>query len=204
MSFGVMQQSMSATTMSRLIAGLIALALVIAAACEAGHTPVRETGESAGTASVGASVAVARSARNSELPVANPARTECGVIAELLRSAATAVGHGSSTITPPRDTTDRLGDTPEEACVVAWHDSTAHGLPIRNVYARLERSGWHRRDRLVDASGPGSEALAFSRGGAVCVVSGEEDVADDDDTTYLPAPGFNIMATCFHDRPDPR
>jgi hypothetical protein len=189
---------------SRLIAGLIALALVIAGACEAGHTPARQAGESAGTASVGASVAVARSAGNSELPVANAARTECGAIAELLRSAARAVGDSSSAITPPRDTTDRLGDTPEEACVVAWHDSTAHGLPVRDVFARLERSGWHRRERLVDASGPGGEALAFSRGGAVCVVRGEEDVADDDDSTRVPAPGFNITATCFHDRPDPR
>lgn len=199
-----MQQSIYVRTVSRLIAGLIALALVIAGACEAGHTPVRQTGESVGTASVGASVAVARSARNSALPVANAARTECGAIAELLRSAAMAVGDGSSTITPPRDTTDRLGNTPEEACVVAWHDSTAHGLPLHDVYARLERSGWHRRDRLVDASGPGSEALAFSRGGAVCVVSGEEDVADDADSAHLPAPGFNITATCFRDRPDPR
>ena len=120
-----MQQSIYVRTVSRLIAGLIALALVIAGACEAGHAPVRQTGESAGTASVGASVAVARSARNSELPVANAARTECGAIAELLRSAAMTVGDGSSTITPPRDTTDRLGNTPEEACVVAWHDSTA-------------------------------------------------------------------------------
>jgi len=197
-----MQQSIYVRTVSRLIAGLIAP--VIAGACEASHAPVRQTGESAGTASVGASVAVARSARNSELPVANAARTECGAIAELLRSAAMAVGDDSSTITAPRDTTDRLGNTPEEACVVAWHDSTAHGLPLHDVYGRLERSGWHRRDRLVDASGPGSEALAFSRGGAVCVVSGEEDVADDADSAHLPAPGFNITATCFRDRPDPR
>jgi hypothetical protein len=188
---------------SRLIAGLIALALVITGACETGHTPARQAGESAGTASVAASVAVATSARN-ELPVANAIRTECGAIVELLRSAAIAVGDASSMITPPRDTTDRLDNAPEEACVVAWHDSTAHGLPLHDVYARLERTGWHRRNRLVDASGPGSEALAFSRGGAVCVVSGEADVADDDDSTRIPAPGFNITATCFRDRPDPR
>jgi hypothetical protein len=188
-----MQQSIYARRVSRLIAGLIAVALVIGGACEGGHTPVRKAGESAGTASGGASAAVA-----------NAARTECGAIAELLQSAAMAIGDGSSTITPPRDTTDRLGNTPEEACVVGWRDSTAHGLPLQDVYARLERSGWHRRDRLVDASGPGTEALAFSRGGAVCVVNGEEDVADDADSTYVPAPGFTITATCFRDRPDPR
>ncbi|MHB2033116.1 MAG: hypothetical protein ACYCVE_07065 [Gemmatimonadaceae bacterium] len=182
---------------------MIAFATVISGACEAGHTPARQAGESAATASGGASAAVAGSARTSELPVANAFRTGCGAIAELLRSAAMAVGDGASAITPPRDTTDQLGNTPEEACVVAWRDSTAHGLPLRDVYARLEGSGWRRRDRLVDASGPGSEALAFSRGGAVCVVSGEEDVADDADSTYVPVPGFAITATCFRDRPDP-
>ena len=190
--------------MSRLNPGLIALALAIAWACEAGHPPVRQAGESAGTASAGAPVAVATPAPTPELPVANAARTGCAAIAELLRSAATAIGGRSITITPPRDTTDQLGYTPEAACVVAWRDSIGHGLPLPDVYARLERSGWHRRNRLVDASGPGSEALAFSRGGAVCVVSGEEDVADDTDSTHLPAPGFSIMATCFPDRPDPK
>ena len=115
-----------------------------------------------------------------------------------------AVGDHASTITPPRDTTDSLGDTPERACVVTWRDSTSRGLPLPEVYARLEQSGWQRRDRLVDASGPGSEALAFSRGGAACVVSGETDVGDDADSTRVPAPGFTITVTCFRDRPDPR
>jgi hypothetical protein len=115
-----------------------------------------------------------------------------------------AAGARLSTITPSRDTTDVLGNTPEAACVVAWRDSTSHLLPLGDVYARLERSEWHRRPRLVDASGPGSEALAFSRGNAACVVSGETDVGDDADSAHVPALGFAITVTCFRDRSDPR
>lgn len=184
--------------MPRPIAGLIALAVLTAAACKADRMPVRQTGASASTTSSGATVAVAPGT------VADPAHAACGTVGELLRSAAAAVGDRPSAITPPHDTTDGITGTLETACVITWRDSTAHALPVRDVYARLERAGWQRRERLVDASGPGSEALAFSRGGAACVIYGEEDVEDDADSTYVPRPGFVITATCYRDRPDPR
>ena len=188
--------------MSRPTAGLIALALAIAAACEAGRPPVRSG--SAGTASGGTTGVVASSAPKPEVQVSNAARVGCNAIAEVLRSVAKAVGDRSSTITSSRDTTDTLSYGPEVGCVVTWRDSGDHVLPVRDVFARLERSEWHPRPHLVDASGPGSEALAFSRGSAACVVSGESDAGDDADSTHVPAPGFTITATCFRDRPDPR
>lgn len=163
--------------MSRPTAGLTALALAIAVACEAGRPPVRIG--SADTASGATTGMVAGSAPVPEVEVSTAARAGCDAIAAVLRSAAMAVGDRSGTMTSSRDTTDILGSAPEAVCVVVWRDSTAHLLPLGDVYARLERSEWHRRPRLVDASGPGSEALAFSRGNAACMVSGETDVVDE-------------------------
>ncbi|HJP59420.1 MAG TPA: hypothetical protein VJ865_05460 [Gemmatimonadaceae bacterium] len=131
------------------------------------------------------------------------ARAACDTMAKMLRGAAVAAGDKSSAVAFPADTTGFLRDKTEAACVVYWRDSTAHVLPLSDVYALLERSGWQRRERLLYASGPGTEAVAFSRGGAACVVSGEGDVDDDDDSTRVPVPGFIISGTCFPDRPDP-
>jgi hypothetical protein len=181
----------------------VSVTLTIAAACEAGHPSARGAGESASTTSSSPLVAVVESTRTASLPAANAVQTGCAAISELLRSAATAGGNRSTAITPPRDTTDQLANPPETGCVVAWRDSTARGLPLQEVYARMDRAGWHRREQVVYGSGPGSGALAFSRDGALCTVNGESDVGDDADSTYVPAPGFNITVACFRDRPDP-
>jgi len=192
--------------MPRLTAGLLALAIITG--CEAGRDrkTVRQAGAPADTAPAETSVVVRHPVRSSPPKSSDAVRGGCTAIAELLRNEALAVGAGVSAVAAPRDTTDVFpaanSDGPEAACVVAWRDSTRES-PLGEVYERLDLSGWRRRVELVQADGPGSQAVAFSRGGAACIVGGSWDVEDDSDSTYVPKPGFAIEATCFHDRPDP-
>ena len=74
---------------------------------------------------------------------------------------------------------------------------------MNEIYGRLQQSGWQARPKLLDASGPDGDAMAYSRGGAACAVSGSWDGEDDADSTYVPKPGFTIEVTCIADRPDP-
>lgn len=186
--------------MAQWITGSIALALV--AACDADHTAARRTDGSAGTPPVN-HVAVAHPAASPASTAPTAAHVGCDTIAQLFQRAAVAAGNSASAVTAPRDTIGGIRGKAEPACLVTWRDSTADGMPLHDLYARLEHSGWQRRERLVAADGPGAEAIAFSRNGAACVVGGEADVEDDADSTHVPAPGFIISATCYSDRPDP-
>jgi hypothetical protein len=133
-------------------------------------------------------------------------RVACRAMADVFRAAARTIGADTTSITVPRDTTMTFDDSGpaarEPACVVAWTDSANHTAPLADVYARLAASGWRDRSRLLDASGPDGEVLAYSRGAVACVVRGSWDGGDDSDSTHAAGHGFEIGAACFNDRPD--
>jgi hypothetical protein len=106
----------------------------------------------------------------------------------------------------PRDTVMNFGETQREpvepACRVAWSDHVSREAPLGDVFTRARAAGWTERDKLLMADGPDGSVLAVSRGNVACVVSGSWDGDDDSDSTYVPAPGFEITASCFVNRPD--
>lgn len=190
--------------MSRLSFASVALGLAIAAGCHAGRSPVNQGSDTVDTPARGATAAAGSSVRTPALTLGDAARAACVSMAEILRNSAAAAGIGADTITSPRDTVATLGDTVEDAaCILHWHDSASRGMPLQDIFTRLEKSGWQQRLGLLSADGPGSEAVAYSRNGAACAVMGEEDAEDDSDSTYVPKPGFDIQVTCSRDRPDP-
>ena len=89
----------------------------------------------------------------------------------------------------------------EHACRVSWRHDTGHA-PLGDDFERASAAGWRERGKLLTADGPDGSIEAVSRGGVACLVSGEWDGGDDSDSTYAPAPGFTISASCYTDRPD--
>ena len=167
---------------------------------------MRQTGVRGGAAPRDTTVVVSSSARTSTPTGPDAARAGCLAIAEVLRTAATAIGDSEGAVTAPHDTTTEFGGVertgPESACIFAWRDS-AHYAPLDSLYGRLEQSGWLRRSGLFQADGPDGEVTAFSRAGAACIVDGSWDGHDDSDSTYVPKPGFRFEVRCFPDRRDP-
>ena len=129
----------------------------------------------------------------------------CEAFAAIFTASAAANGIASSEVGVPRDTSMSFGETaPEQlepGCRVAWSD-TAKEAPLRDVLTRAGAAGWKERFGLLSADGPDGSVLAMSRGDVACLVSGQWDGGDDSDSTYVPAKGFEISASCFANRPD--
>ena len=129
----------------------------------------------------------------------------CDAFAAIFRTSATANGMASSEVGVPRDTAMSFAETrPEQlepGCRVAWSNST-QVAPLGDVIARAGAAGWKERGGLLSADGPDGSVLAMSRGDVACLVRGEWDGGDDSDSTYVPAKGFEISASCFANRPD--
>jgi hypothetical protein len=182
---------------------LVTLMLAIATGCKADGDRVKQAGNPVATTSGHSTSGAADSTRASEQPIATPLLAGCAAVAEVLRSAASKVADSASIITSPRDTTSTLlSQRSEPACVVTWRDSTSHGGPLDDIYARLEHAGWQQRPNLFSADGPDGSAVAYSRGDIACVIDGSWDGEDDSDSTYVPKPGFAFVVTCLRNRPD--
>jgi hypothetical protein len=188
-------------------ATLLVLAHALITGCSRDEATARQTDAPGGAGPRDTTVILSSSVRPSTPHGADAPRAGCFAIAQVLRTAATAIGDSVSAVTAPRDTTIEFGGVertgPESACIFAWHDS-AHYAPLDSLYGRLEQSGWLRRSELFQADGPDGEVTAFSRAGAACIVDGSWDGHDDSDSTYVPKPGFRFEVRCFPDRPDPR
>jgi len=130
----------------------------------------------------------------------------CDAFAAILAASATANGSSTTEVGTPRDTAMSFGETypperPERACRVAW-SSKVGTAPMGDVLERASAAGWTDRSKLLSADGPDGSIVAVSRGGVACLVSGSWDGGDDSDSTYVSAPGFEIAASCFVNRPD--
>lgn len=104
----------------------------------------------------------------------------------------------------PRDTTMVFGgfdEVEERACYTTWSDSL-RGLPYQGLLAQVKAHGWVERPKLLSADGPDGSLLAISRGDVACVLDLRWEGDDDSDSTYVPAPGFTAIASCFRNRPD--
>ena len=113
----------------------------------------------------------------------------------------------AAVIESPRDSVaefpGRLRHGPEYACVTSFEDSTTGASTNEQLHSLLARIGWRMRSELIDAGGPDGETLTFSRSDVVCALHSSWDGGNDDDTTYVPAPGVRIMAVCYADRSNP-
>jgi hypothetical protein len=67
---------------------------------------------------------------------------------------------------------------------------------------RLESSGWQSLVTNYSADGPDGSVVGFRWEDTVCIVDGRWDGGDDSDTTYVPAPGYEVVMTCAPFRSD--
>ena len=198
--------------MSPLKVALVALALATALGCRTDRSPVHQAGDTVAaaprdTAGRVATTSAADSGRAGAPRLGDAARAACDTLGEILRRVALATHNTAGAIGSPRDTTSSVmyseSHADEPACVLDWTDSIDRGINMDEIYGRLQYSGWQERPKLLGASGPDGDAMAYSRGAAACAVSGTWDGPRDDDSTYIPKPGFTIEVTCIDNRPDP-
>lgn len=112
-----------------------------------------------------------------------------------------------------------LGDTAVHVSLQAvtfqyqWVDASASGwaihavvtdtsaCPVDYVEHALEAAGWAPRYDY-GADGPDGTAMGYVTKEYFCKIEGRWDGGDDSDTTYVPAPGCEMMVTCVKRRLD--
>lgn len=195
------------TTGHRLLALLLVVLPAGTAGCDRSPGRAEQVSDSNVVPAIAPSAADTGAARVAQAGgVRDESRRGCADLHAVFAAAAKGAGLAAEGVQGPRDTTMSFGGLDQEpteaACVVAWKDSRSARAPFNELLAGAKARGWTPRDHLLSADGPDGTVLAISRGGAACVLEMHWDGDDDSDSTYVPAPGFAAMASCFPDRPD--
>jgi len=87
-------------------------------------------------------------------------------------------------------------------CRVFGHtDEDRVGAPVDAMLAAFQAKGWQLL-MAYGADGPDGSSTGLAVGPALCLLRGSWDGGDDSDTTYVPAPGYDLEITCFRRTPD--
>jgi hypothetical protein len=123
----------------------------------------------------------------------------CDTLARLIKVPAVqllAVARDSSLRDPMSDTRGwRRG------CIIAMKDpADTTGAPMQPLEQWFTSHGWEYAPYSAD--GPDGEVFGYTDFHRLCVVRGSWDGGDDSDTTYVPAPGYELWVMCAPATPE--
>ena len=98
---------------------------------------------------------------------------------------------------------DPMSDTPgwRRGCIIAMEDpADTAGAPMPLLEQWFTSRGWVYAPYSAD--GPDGEVFGYTDFHRLCVVRGSWDGGDDSDTTYVPAPGYELWVMCAPATPE--
>ena len=143
-------------------------------------------------------VTAPRAAAMSEVLLQSPdsIRAACATAQRLARSTLmleTRLEHDVTVVNDfaPVGRRERMG------CRVFGHtDEDRVAAPVDVMLDALQSEGW-RPLWAYGADGPDGSSIGVTVGPVLCLLRGRWDGGDDSDTTYVPAPGYDLEITCF-------
>ena len=82
-------------------------------------------------------------------------------------------------------------------------DADGSPAPVDDLAEALGAIAW-QRVLEYQADGPDGSVTGITVGSVLCIIRGQWDGGDDSDTTYVPAPGYDLDVSCFRRTADDR
>jgi len=89
------------------------------------------------------------------------------------------------------------GSQQRTGCRVSGRDDSDRiAAPVEMLVEAMQAEGWQAL-LAYQADGPDGSLVGLVLGETLCIVRGSWDGGDDSDTTYVPAPGYDLEISCF-------